>query len=1224
MVEIKEAQSEIQTLISSLNQLTSALNNSLNTTKTNKLKTGIQSISNDIDKANQKANLFKKALNFGAIAIGLSKAYGITKNVAQEYIDMIETNNLFEVVMGKVVDEYGNLDTVSSKYYIRAMEFQDKMNEKLATNKAEMQEYQAMYYAMLTSQGIDKDSSYLMSESLTKAGYDIASLYNLDVDKAMGKLQSGLAGQVKSLRDIGIDVSESSLQRILNNVGIERSVEQLSYAEKEVARYIAIMQQAGKAQGDFANTFEQPANQIKVFKNQLAELRQVAGSFITNAFGSILVYANAVIMAIKEILKFFATLFGYDLSSGGSTNLNESVGADELASNLNTATGSAKKLKNILMGFDEINNITLPESGGSGSAGANANGIDDKLLKALKEWDNQMDSISGKAQQIRDKLLEWLGFTKDVHGNLQWSWKDMNGIAKAIAIIAGIIAGISLIGKITKLVTWIKTLFKILKTGEGAVTTFGLGVQTIGKYFKSGIGNISDFVTYFKVLKLEGSTTGSALVGSFKEVWASIGTGTKMLIGAGGLVGSCILAGQTMKDFSNETIGTGEAMLKLTGSIAGATASGAMIGSVFGPAGTVIGVLAGLTISSVTALIGYEDESIKASKATQNLKKELEGQISSWNELQDGIKTTIDSQFSEINSIEDLADELKYLVDANGKVKEGYEDRVQFILNKLNEAFNTEYSLIDGQIAQNGKLINSLDNVIDTIYKEIQAKKAQIVLEANEEAYAKAVKEKASAYAKYANAIKEQKQAYSELQPYLERYGLSIDDVINRTGNYTDKLAGMTASERYAITNAVSNYKEKNKILEDSKTVYENYANEIIYYENLVTAITTGTTEEKIRAIQSYTNKVREGTEERNLTLEEEIEMTSKDLELMKEMYEKSGIEITDVEKEAMERSLRITVEKLKEQTKAIEDLTPENVNAWKALGENNYEIYEEELNKMSPELRQELQRMTGIIVEKTPEVERVTEELSTKMLNELENNAEMKQIAINDIKSFLSGLTEDEQRRLLQQAGIENIDEVIKGLKEGNLSEDVGINVIKGLQKGLKNDYWQGQALSTAYGFANRVLNKFKTTFGIQSPSKKTKRFGMYLLEGLGIGIEKEEGNVLKTVTEFSEELLNKMNNSLNNFSGIQVSAKDASIDATSYVNYGAISGNISAQSNVSVNENIIQGIAEAVSNAMKTTEVNVNIEAKTEEGVIVKKASQGFKEYVRQTGELPFPVPV
>ena len=43
-----------------------------------------------------------------------------------------------------------------------------------------------------------------------------------------------------------------------------------------------------------------------------------------------------------------------------------------------------------------------------------------------------------------------------------------------------------------------------------------------------------------------------------------------------------------------------------------------------------------------------------------------------------------------------------------------------------------------------------------------------------------------------------------------------------------------------------------------------------------------------------------------------------------------------------------------------------------------------------------------------------------------------------------------------------------------------------------------------------------------------------------------------------------------------------------------------------------------------MEKAKIQVDINAKTDEGVIVKKASEGFRDYVTRTGELPFPVPV
>ena len=452
----------------------------------NKLKESTESSTKNI-------KALKKALNFGGAYLAIKRVGGAMWNLAQANVDMIEANNLFEVSMGKVVDEYGNLDESASEYYIKAMQFQDKMNEKLATNKAELKQYQAMYFSMLKSQGINKDASYFMSENLTKAGYDIASLYNLSVEDAMNKLKSGLSGQVESLRKIGIDVSESALAKVLNQVGIERSVQQLSYAEKEVARYIAILEQAGQAQGDFAKTFEQPANQIRVLKNQFIELKQVAGAFIVNTFGGVLVWLNAIIMTIKAVLKAFASLFGWDLNSGGA-DLSESIGIDNVSTGLGNASKKAKELKKQLMGFDEINNIDKPNNSSGGGIGGVPTGVDDKLLKNLKEWDNRMDSISGKAQEISDRMMRWLGFERDDDGGwkLKEGYQNIEKIFDLLKLFAGLFIFTKAVGIISKLGTAFKTAGTIIK-GIGtaiagsklvfAIQAVAGGAATIGEGF---------------------------------------------------------------------------------------------------------------------------------------------------------------------------------------------------------------------------------------------------------------------------------------------------------------------------------------------------------------------------------------------------------------------------------------------------------------------------------------------------------------------------------------------------------------------------------------------------------------------------------------------------------------------------------------------------------------------------------------------------------------------
>lgn len=61
--------------------------------------------------------------------------------------------------------------------------------------------------------------------------------------------------QTKPLRSFGIDVTQTSMKPILDSLGItDRSINEMSQAEKQILRYIATLNQAKSAMGDFADT----------------------------------------------------------------------------------------------------------------------------------------------------------------------------------------------------------------------------------------------------------------------------------------------------------------------------------------------------------------------------------------------------------------------------------------------------------------------------------------------------------------------------------------------------------------------------------------------------------------------------------------------------------------------------------------------------------------------------------------------------------------------------------------------------------------------------------------------------------------------------------------------------------------------------------------------------------------------------------------------------------
>ena len=413
------------------------------------------------------ASAFKSSLSSVGKSVGalfsLRKLTKFIKEANQDAMDLIETTNLFEVSFGKGMGEL-------NKYYQEAIKFQNELSEKLGTNLNESMNFQALFNSMGTSMGLDRGTAYTISKNFTKLGYDLASLYNTETDKAMEKLQSGLSGaSTRPLRAFGIDITQNTLSNTLADLGIDRKIGDLNQAEKMVLRYISVIKQASVAHGDFARTLESPANQLRIFQAQLLALKQNLGTLWQGVLQKWMPYINAMLMVINALIKAIASFFGIKVSSSVqkmSVSLdNGASGASGISSGLGSANKKAKDLKETLdlMPWDEIHNIDLgtdtsSSSGGGGvSGGGGGASIDQGLLDAMKamaDYDNLIDQVNNKATSLRDKWMDWLGFTKLINeetGEIEWKLKE--GYQK-IELIRDILAGIAtglLAKKIAKL-----------------------------------------------------------------------------------------------------------------------------------------------------------------------------------------------------------------------------------------------------------------------------------------------------------------------------------------------------------------------------------------------------------------------------------------------------------------------------------------------------------------------------------------------------------------------------------------------------------------------------------------------------------------------------------------------------------------------------------------------------------------------------------------------------
>ena len=458
-------------------------------------KNNAQQITSTINKAGQEIRNVKKTSDITGKALksnfDVGKFYlfwNVTKRIRtsitgwfKSAVDFNETVNKFNVSMGKSVNE--------------ATRFQNKLSEAFGTAKQEMMDYQSTFKNILGGMGnISTETSEKISESLVKMGLDYSSLFNVSQKDAMNKFQSALVGSIMPIRrDSGYDVSRNAVIGKAQQLGIERNYQQLNETEKRLIRIMLLMDQLKNtgAFNDLARTIESPSNQIKVLKNQLQELQMWLGNVFMGTIGKILPYINGFVMALKELIKMFAIFVGYKSETTGMEDVLkvDDNATSNIASNLGKASKQAKELKKTLMGFDVLNVITTPKEPKSKGSGVGSPSVDPKILNALKEYDSIMENVRMKATKIRDKIMEWLGFTKQINpftGEISWKLKEGFSNLKLIVGLISTLFGLFIISKIIKLIGSISKLNNVLKGSAKPISNFQFGLLGISKSLKVG------------------------------------------------------------------------------------------------------------------------------------------------------------------------------------------------------------------------------------------------------------------------------------------------------------------------------------------------------------------------------------------------------------------------------------------------------------------------------------------------------------------------------------------------------------------------------------------------------------------------------------------------------------------------------------------------------------------------------------------------------------------
>jgi hypothetical protein len=323
----------------------------------------------------------------------------------QESIAYVENLNLFMVALGENTS--------------RATGFIKEMSESLYLDEAQLTRVQGLFYQISEALGLSSDKAYTLSENFTKLAYDLASFYNITIEDAVTKLQAGLVGETEPLRRIGIIITENNLAETARNLGIKKSIRNMTEMEKIQLRYVTALQQTKNAQGDLARTLEQPENLLRILREQFHVLMRELGNVAIPIIKKLIPQVIGLTMALADLARQMAKTLGYDAPEirddlGGFMKTVADESNDIEKSTDNTQKNWAKILKytrdsaSAMTGIDELNVLSDDESGLTGASiddlFPTADDVKSQIDLGIDDYNNNMEASKGIFDDI---ILKW-------------------------------------------------------------------------------------------------------------------------------------------------------------------------------------------------------------------------------------------------------------------------------------------------------------------------------------------------------------------------------------------------------------------------------------------------------------------------------------------------------------------------------------------------------------------------------------------------------------------------------------------------------------------------------------------------------------------------------------------------------------------------------------------------------------------------------------------------
>lgn len=649
---------------------------------------------------------------------------------------------------------------------------------------------------------------------------------------------------------------------------------------------------------------------------------------------------------------------------------------------------------------------------------------------------------------------------------------------------------------------------------------------------------------------------------------------TSALTVVGGVLGT-VFAVNKMATFTQSltTLATTFGLVK-TGTDAANTSTLALNASwLASPAGIATVAIAGLT----AAVIYYsqkQDEAIEKeyglSEAQQESIEKSAQLKKSYDQMSEVRKTSNANIESEYGRITELKNEYNGLIDKNGKVKKGYEDRAAFIKSELASALGLEQDELQKLIDKNGQLSDSIDDVI-------QKKKAEATLNANEAAYTEAIQKRSEALSTYQESLTTLEGAekkYSETKAAADKVMENYQVLLK--GNADEAYTYLMGQQKIIDANdkAKESYDKAKKGVEDAEAAYVGYNTTIQNYEGLSAAIISGDTAKIGDALKNMQNNFITAETGTRSSLEKQVKNT-------RQTYEDMVQAINDGTPGVTQAQVKAAAKMVEAAEKELAKLPPEAEDSGEKAGEahadgvkgtkTTNEVAGADVSKAANKGlssadtqgtgKKKAEEFENGAVSKKKLIEFGAVTLSNALdgglasantnktgqnkAGQFNSGAEAKNGAVNGTGRNLSGalntglgsvnMTGTGQQKTIQfNKGAGSVGTFgtgagrAKEAKKGFASVDAkstGNNFTAGFKNGMGNGSAAKSIWSTAWNLGKKALNALKKSIKEGSPSKETRVSGKWFVLGFANEIADMTKVAVKAARQMGEATVNELN---------------------------------------------------------------------------------------------------